>query len=249
MDIKMDRQSAAKSDIIFKPFPINLNGYETKYKVTNDGRIWSEYLQGFMKPYFSKGGYMRVKVNFGERNKKFMVHRLVALAFIENKDPENLTQVDHINCNRTDNCVENLRWVTPKQNTQHAFEAGNRDWYKYKFINAATGEILRFDNANKVCKYFGGSYQVGTIIKYANTGQIVKQGRFAGWIIERENVRKVQRPSQAQEQGEATRNGSNPTDDFKSRVLIWSNLIRNDEQFLKMSKEEREQLLRTVLNI
>ena len=41
MDIKMDRQSAAKSDIIFKPFPIDLNGYETKYKVTNDGRIWS----------------------------------------------------------------------------------------------------------------------------------------------------------------------------------------------------------------
>jgi len=82
MDIKMDRQSATKLDLVFKPFPIKLDGYENKYKVTNDGRIWSEYIQDFMKPYYSKGGYMRVKVNFGNRNKKFMVHRLVALAFI-----------------------------------------------------------------------------------------------------------------------------------------------------------------------
>ena len=43
MDIKMDRQSAAKLDIIFKPFPIYLDGYEKNYKVTNDGRVWSEY--------------------------------------------------------------------------------------------------------------------------------------------------------------------------------------------------------------
>lgn len=43
----MDRQSAAKSDIILKPFPIDLNGFENKYKVSSDGRIWSEYLNDF----------------------------------------------------------------------------------------------------------------------------------------------------------------------------------------------------------
>ena len=64
-----------------------------------------------------------------------MVHRLVALSFIENKNPELYTQVDHIDCNRTNNNVYNLRWVTPKQNTRHAILLGNRDWYKYKFIN------------------------------------------------------------------------------------------------------------------
>lgn len=154
----MNRQSAAKLDTILKPFPINLDGYENKYKVSNDGRVWSEYLQDFMKPYYSKGGYLRVKVNFGDRNKKFMVHRLVALAFIDNPDPENLTQVDHIDCNRTNNRVDNLRWVTPKQNTQHSLLVGNRDWYKYRFINSITGEVLEFSNAAKVCKYFGRSY-------------------------------------------------------------------------------------------
>lgn len=224
----MDRQSAAKLDVIFKPFPVDLGGYEQKYKITNDGRVWSEYIQDFMKPYYSKGGYLRVKVNFGDRNKKFMVHRLVALAFINNPNPEKFTQVDHIDCNRTNNAVENLRWVTPKQNSQHSLELGNRDWYKYRFINAETGDVLEFGNAAKACKYFGGSYQTGTICANANTGKPVQKGRFAGWMIEKELRKKVQRPSSAEEQGQASRNGNNPTDKI-SRVLIWSDLCRNTE--------------------
>ena len=229
MDTKMNRQSAAKLDIILKPFPIKLDGRETKYKVSNDGRIWSEYLQDFMKPYYSKGGYLRVKVNFGDRNKKFMVHRLVALAFIENSNPDIFTQVDHIDCNRTNNCVENLRWVTPKQNTQHSLKLGNRDWYRYKFINSLTGDVLTFSNAAKACKYFGASYQCATIVKYANTGKTPTNGFFAGWFIERELVKKVQRLSAAAEQEQAFRNGNNPTDDIMSRVLIQSDLYRNIE--------------------
>lgn len=229
MDIKMNRQSAAKFGLILKPFPIDLNGYESKYKVSNDGRIWSEYMHDFMKPYFSKGGYLRVKVNFGDRNKKFMVHRLVAMAFIDNPDPDVYTQVDHIDCNRTNNNVENLRWVTPKQNTQHSLKLGNRDWYKYKFINSITGEVLEFGNAAKACKYFGSSYSVNTIAKNANTGKPVPKGFFKDWIIERELTKKVQRPSSAEEYTQVSGNGNNPTDEFLSRVLIWSNLCRNVE--------------------
>lgn len=195
----MNRQSEAKHELVFKPFPVDLDGFEYKYKVTNDGRIWSEYLQDFLKPYFSKGGYLRVKINFGDRNKKYMVHRLVAMAFIPNKDPETLTQVDHINNDRTDNRVENLRWVTPKQNTAHAFEMGTREWYTYTFTNYITGEIIKFSNGNKACKYFGAKYQLGTINKYANTGKVISSGKFAGWIVDKEPIMKVQRPSLARE--------------------------------------------------
>ena len=226
---KMNRQSAAKHELVFKPFPIELNGFENKYKVCNDGRIWSEYLQGFLKPYVSKGGYLRVKVNFGDRNKKFMAHRLVAMAFINNENPNIFTQVDHINNDRTDNRVENLRWVTPKENTYHAIEQGNRDWYEYEFIDAKTGETLIFSNATKICKYFSIKCPYNTIGKYANTNKPVEFGRFAGWIINRKPVVKVQRPSSAEEQEQVLRNGNNPTDEFTSRVLIWSDLYRNIE--------------------
>ena len=224
----MNRQSAAKRELVFKPFPIYLDGYEKNYKVTNDGRVFSEYLQDFIKPYYTRGGYVRYKVNFGDRNKKFQAHRLVALAFIPNDDPKNKIQVDHIDNDRTNNCVENLRWVTPKENTRHAMDSGNRDWYKYTLIHSETGEILEFSNAAKISKYFGKSYQVGTINKYANTNKPVPSGFYTGWLIYKEPITKVQRPSLAREQDQAIRNGNNPTDtEFMSRVLIWSDLHRN----------------------
>lgn len=96
-------QSAGKQ-VVFKELPVNLDGYESKYKITNDGRIYSEYLGDFLKPFYSRGGYVRVKLNYGNRSKKFMMHRLVAMAFIPN--PDNKPVVDHINRNRADNRVE-----------------------------------------------------------------------------------------------------------------------------------------------
>lgn len=246
MDIKMNSQSAAKFAIVFKPFPIDLGGYEKNYKITNDGRVWSEYLKGFMKPFYSRGGYMRVKINFGDRNKKYMVHRLVAMAFIPNKNPEIYTQVDHIDCNRTNNCVDNLRWVTPKENTIHSIVSGERNVYKYKLTNIYTGEVLEFDYYTKVCKYFNIHPTNSTIYYHANTGQAVKSGKFEGWIIERS--KKVQRPSSAEEQDKVIRNGNSPTDDIKSRALIWSNLYGNIEQSLYRPAQRRAEELRTLLN-
>lgn len=245
MEIKMNRQSAAKFNLEFKPFPIDLNGFEEKYKVTNDGRIWSEYIHNFLKPYNSKGGYKRVKINYGDRNKKFMVHRLVAMAFIKNDDPESKTQVDHIDCDRTNNNVTNLRWVTPKENTAHSIDNGFRNIYTYVLINNTTKEKLVFNRISKLCKYFNVCITNNTPCTYANTGKIVKLGAFAGWEIQR--YKKVQRPSLAREQRQASRNGNNPND-IKSRVLIWSNLIRNNEQFLFRPAQERMQTLRVALN-
>ena len=45
-----DRQSAGKQ-VEFRQLPIDLNGFESKYKITNDGRVYSEYLNGFLKPF------------------------------------------------------------------------------------------------------------------------------------------------------------------------------------------------------
>ena len=96
----------------------DVKGYEGLYQVSNLGRIKSLQRNGTVG--YDKiitpngcGRYARI----GLRNKKrvhFLVHRLVASAFIPN--PNNFPQVDHINGNRYDNRVENLRWVTAKQN-------------------------------------------------------------------------------------------------------------------------------------
>jgi hypothetical protein len=69
-----------------------------------------------MKPFSNGRGYFKIQL-FNEGNpRNIFIHRLVAEHYIPN--PNNYTQVDHINHIRTDNNVSNLRWVTRRQN-QH----------------------------------------------------------------------------------------------------------------------------------
>ena len=182
----------------FRPFPEYLEGFEKNYLVTNDGRVFSKKLNDFLKPFISRGGYVRVKVNFNNKSKKYMAHRLVAKAFIVNDDPENKTQVDHINMIRTDNRVENLRWVTPKQNNIYSVVAGNRDRITYTFQNIQTGEVLEFSNRHKMSRYFKNC-SLRSIRELARTGEIRKSGPFANLKITRKPIEKVQRPSSAEE--------------------------------------------------
>tara|TARA_B110000977_G_scaffold98437_1_gene129489 strand:- start:666 stop:1142 length:477 start_codon:yes stop_codon:yes gene_type:complete len=75
-------------------------------------RIWDGYTKE-KKPRKEKG-YMRIGLCKNGKQKFFSVHRLLALAFIPN--PENKRCVDHINGIRDDNRLENLRWLTHKEN-------------------------------------------------------------------------------------------------------------------------------------
>lgn len=79
------------------------------YKISNDGKVWNENKQKFMKNGLCNG-YENIKINY----KTYAIHRLVAETFIPN--PDNKPYVNHINCIKTDNRVENLEWVTQKEN-------------------------------------------------------------------------------------------------------------------------------------
>lgn len=199
-------QSAGKQ-VVFKDLPVDLNGFETKYKITNDGRVWSDYLNDFLKTFYSRGGYVRVKLNYGNRSKKFMVHRLVAMAFIP--QPKGKNVVDHINRNRADNRVENLQWVTQKENSQLAVERGSKDTMEYTFTNTKTGEVLVFSNRHKILKHFGK-----VCIKYL--GQLVvgvrtpATGMWVDWYITRRPL-KPQRLSASAEYTQASGSGENLT--------------------------------------
>ena len=96
-------------------------GYEGRYQVSSQGRIWSIVSQRYLKQTITSGGYCKVGlIAKNGKEKKERIHRLVAIAFIDN--PNNFPVVNHLNGIKTDNRVENLEWTTVKGNTKHAYD-------------------------------------------------------------------------------------------------------------------------------
>lgn len=93
-----------------------------------------------VKPKNNGGEYYQVVLN----GKYLYVHRIIAMQFIENDDPEHKTQVDHINRIRDDNRIENLRWVTPSTNNCNKT---SRNGVKYVYLDKLP------DNCDRVCEY------------------------------------------------------------------------------------------------
>ena len=98
----------------------DIQGYEGRYAITEDGKVWSYKHQKFLKPETVWNGYYRVNLTDSEgKVKHHRVHRLVADAYIPNDDPINKTQINHKSEVKTDNRVENLEWVSPTENINY----------------------------------------------------------------------------------------------------------------------------------
>lgn len=89
----------------------------TKYQISNNGKVRSNRT-GFILKQNEWKGYKFIKLGASS----LRIHRLVAEAFIPNPDCKRC--VNHLNLNRSDNRVENLEWVTHKENSEHAKAAG-----------------------------------------------------------------------------------------------------------------------------
>ena len=153
-------------------------GYEGLYKISNSGKVKSLRFNHSSKEKVLRnrivgGGYCQVILYKNKNKKAFYVHVLVANSFILN--PNNFPEVNHKDGNKTNNHVDNLEWVTSKQNSVHAVKTGLRvvpkgkEHYRSKKINQydKLGNFVKtWNSMNEIKRTLG--YCTSNIFKCCN---------------------------------------------------------------------------------
>ena len=162
------------------PFP----GFEGSYEVSDDGQVRSitrTIVRSDGKKLTIKGRTMKLitnmcgyrRANLKVNNKSYMrsVHRAVAIAFIPN--PENKPEVNHIDGDKTNNRVDNLEWVTEKENVAHCIANGLRPHITYegKKQPVLIDGDKRFDSFADAARFIGCTRQnISYAIKESASG-------------------------------------------------------------------------------
>lgn len=137
------------------------------YKVFEDGTILGKRGKRIYSHKTEKG-YMLVRLFINGKPTSRHVHRVLAECFLER--PEGAVEVDHINCIRDDNRIENLRWVTKEQNVQHSYDSGNRDVVGSKNANCKTTE----DVVHSICSLLGSGLSAATVRDFGYDYRLVR---------------------------------------------------------------------------
>ena len=136
------------------------------YMISSTGRVKSlKYgKEKILAERKHSNGYLRVSI----KRKDFYIHRLVAQAFIPN--PDNKPQIDHINTDRTDNRVENIRWVTRNENMNNPLtlikssecRKGEKssNWGKRNELSSSSKPTLQFSKEGELIKKWSSSIEV-----------------------------------------------------------------------------------------
>ena len=97
---------------------MNVDGYEN-YLIYEDGRVFSKNNNKFLKPDTIRSGYFQIALYKNKERKRFLIHRLVALHYVNNPRPDKYNIVDHLDRNKLNNNRTNLRWVDNYINSQN----------------------------------------------------------------------------------------------------------------------------------
>ena len=153
-------------------------GYEGRYQISNFGRVKSllkkhrKNKDSFMDIRKNKGGYLTAGLRSATKKANPQVHRLVAIAFIQN--PESKPQVNHIDGNKENNYAVNLEWVTASENIIHAFKTGLRSFDKLKQQGILGNKVsmkpvLRYNLDGSFVKEWESTIQIQRTLKFPNS--------------------------------------------------------------------------------
>lgn len=126
-----------------------IQNYENYY-IYDNGDVLNENTGKILKGSINEGGYKYYRLSKDTQKKMFYAHRLVAEAFLPNKN--NLPVVNHKDGNKLNNNLDNLEWVTYSENTQHAYKenliksVSKKEYYKEDLENEEWKKIENFNN-------------------------------------------------------------------------------------------------------
>lgn len=153
------------------------------YAITTEGKVISYKFKQprVLKTWYQKSGYENIKLSDSNKTYHFLIHRLVAEAFIPN--PNNYEEVDHINGNNQDNRVENLQWISHKDNIHKSYSDSGvnavRNYVSCKLIKRETGEIIaEFKTKTELSVYAEEHFG-------CSKSSLMKYGKSKGYKLEK----------------------------------------------------------------
>lgn len=132
--------------------PIFIDCEKSQYEINNAGVVRRKLSNGnyfYLQAQSNGNNYISISLRHNGKYYSTRIHRLVANVFIPN--PKNHPQVNHIDCNKSNNKVDNLEWCDSKHNINHAFANGlvgrkkGKEFHRYnkgvKIIDNNTGKV------------------------------------------------------------------------------------------------------------
>jgi len=125
-------------------------------KITSNSRynvrVWK---QRIIKLKHDRNGYKRVSLWKSGKHYDWLVHRLVAIAFIPN--PNDYPMINHIDGISNNNCIDNLEWCDSNHNVNHAFDNGLIYSQRVTLYRCLDGYKSEFRSVSKACEFLGRS--------------------------------------------------------------------------------------------
>jgi hypothetical protein len=156
----------------------DIRGYEGIYRISSDGEVFSNHTHKNRVTEISRNGYERVCLFKNGTGTHYLVHRLVAEAFIPN--PIGYECVNHKDGNKLNNDASNLEWCDASHNMRHA--------YRHNLVHQATKKVIQLTKDSRKVKEWNSiedaSKHLG--ISHGNIVTVCKQNtnrKYAGGFI------------------------------------------------------------------
>ena len=132
-------------------------GYDGLYQVSSFGNVKNIKTGRILRPCVHRTGYISAMLYKNGKPKRHNIHRLVAIAFIENE--HNYPCVNHIDENKANNCIENLEWCTADYNMKHGTMSDRLSKNRGHDSRRAGRKVVQMDTRGRVIKVWASISQ------------------------------------------------------------------------------------------